>query len=104
MKSYDLGMEKPYPQDLQPGHHNQMWGIMSDGTGSFGSSPSGQQILYNVQESNNSYKRQLIHVLIFTALAVKTILFVENDGPNRQLSGSSSSGGFMADIPNWKSQ
>ena len=47
--------------------------------------------------------RRLIHVR-FTALAVKTILFVENDGPNRHSSGLSSSGGFMADIPICKSQ
>ena len=48
-------------------------------------------------------KGQLIHVS-FTALAVKTILFVENDGPNRHSFGLSSLGGFMADIPNCKSQ
>ena len=65
-----------------------------------------QRISYDVQESNNphnDYKGQMIHVR-FTALTVKTILFVENDGLNRHSSGLSSSGGSMADIPNHKSQ
>lgn len=57
---------------------------------------------YESNNSRNDYKRQSIHVR-FTALAVKTILFVENDGPNRHSSGLSSSGGFMEDIPNCKS-
>ena len=64
-----------------------------------------QRISYDIQESNNSrnnYKGQLIHVR-FTALAVKIILFVENDGPNRHSSGLSSLGGSMADIPDCES-
>ncbi|KIL64178.1 hypothetical protein M378DRAFT_639090 [Amanita muscaria Koide BX008] len=64
-----------------------------------------RRISYDVQEPNNlrnDYKGQLIHAR-FTALAVKTILFVENDGPNRHSSGLSSSGGSMADIPDCES-
>ena len=51
-----------------------------------------------------AHKNVIIHEMRFTALTVKTILFVENDGPNRHSSGLSSSGGSMADIPNCKSQ
>jgi hypothetical protein len=46
-------------------------------------------------------EEQLIHVR-FTALAVKIILLVENDGPNCHSSVLSSSGGLMADIPDCK--
>ena len=62
-----------------------------------------QSMLGDQHNSRNDYKRQLIHVS-FTALAVKTILFVENDGPNRHSSGLSSLGGSMADIPNCENQ
>ena len=64
-----------------------------------------QWISYDVQESNNlqnDHQGQLIHVR-FTALAVKIILFVKNDGPNRHSSGLSPSGGSMADTPDCES-